>query len=85
MHNEIIKLKSNNEVISVYAYDDDEFDINIEVARLMDMINDHGTVNQIDAMEICKSRGWAIHKEFDPCHYYSNQYGYFYWFDTRGI
>jgi hypothetical protein len=83
MHIEIIKLKSTNELISTYAYDDDEFDLNIETERLMDMLNDHGTVNQIDAMEICKQRNWAIHKEFDPCNYYSNQYGYFYWFDMR--
>jgi hypothetical protein len=83
MHNEIIRLKSSNEVISVYAYDDDEVNKDIEMSRLMDMLNDHGTVEQINAMEICKQRGWAIHKEFDPCHYYSNQYGYFYWFDTK--
>lgn len=83
MHNEIIKLKSVNEVISIYAYDDDEINVDIEVSRLMDMLNDHGTVNQIDAMKICQQRKWAIHKEFDPCHYYANEYGYFYWFDMR--
>lgn len=83
MHNELIRLKSQNQIISIYAYDDDEFDINIETSRLMDMLNDHGTSEQLDAIEICKQRGWAIHKEFDPCHYYANSNGYFYWFDTE--
>lgn len=83
MHNELIKLKSNNEIISVYAYDDDEVNVNIEVSRLMDMLNDHGTVNQLDAMEICMQRGWPVYREYDPCHYYANSEGYLLWFDME--
>lgn len=51
MHSEIIKVDSV--LIDLTMYDDDEFDITAEVSRLMDMLNDHGTVNQIDAIEIC--------------------------------
>ena len=81
MHSEIIKVDSV--LIDLTMYDDDEFDLIAEISRLMDMLNDHGTVNQIDAIEICMQRGWSIHKEFDPAHYYANEHGYLYWFDME--
>ena len=79
MHSEIIRI--DRSLIDLTMYDDDELDLIAEVSKLMDMLNDHGTVNQIDAMEICKQRNWPVHKEYDPCHYYSNDEGYSYWFD----
>ena len=81
MHSEIIRI--DNGLVDLITYDDDEFDLIGETCRLMDMLNDHGTVDQINAMEICKQKNWAIHKEYDPCHYYSNDNGYLYWFDIR--
>ena len=81
MHSEILKIDNN--LVDFITFDNDEVNIQNEISKLMDMLNDHGTVNQIDAMEICKQRGWSIHKEYDPCHYYSNNEGYLYWFDMR--
>lgn len=81
MHSEIIRI--DRSLIDLVMYDDDEFDLIAEVSRLMDMLNDHGTVNQIDAMSICEQRGWAIHREYDPCHYYADNEGYLLWFDME--
>lgn len=81
MHSEIIKVDSV--LIDLTMYDDDEFDLIAEISRLMDMLNDHGTVNQIDAIEICMQRGWAIYREYDPAHYYANEHGYLLWVETR--
>ena len=81
MHSEILKYSSD--YFDHNVFDDDEISYEAEIERLMDMLNDHGTVNQIDAIEICKQRDWSIHKEFDPCHYYANEHGYFYWFEEH--
>ena len=81
MHSEIIKVDSV--LIDLTMYDDDEFDLIAEISRLMDMLNDHRTIHQIEAIAICQQRGWSIHKEFDPAHYYANEHGYLYWFDME--
>lgn len=83
MHSEIFKFTSG-QLYDFIELDDDEVIYENEVERLMDMINDHGTVNQIDAINICKQRDWAVHKEYDPANYYANEHGYLYWFDYRG-
>jgi hypothetical protein len=84
MHSEIFKFTSG-QLYDFTELDDDEVIYENEIDRLMDAINDHGTINQINAMEICKQRNWPVHKEYDPCSYFSDNEGYLYWFDYRNI
>ena len=81
MHSEIIK--TSNGLVDLSIYDNDEVNYNEQIEKLMDRLNDHGTINQIEAIEICNQRNWPIFREYDPAHYYSNNQGYLLWFEIR--
>lgn len=67
------------------ALDDDEFDLDDEVNKLMDQLNDEeDPAIQEFARNRCKFLGWGVERVYDPADYYSDNSGYV-WCITSGI
>ena len=62
--------------VELEALDNDEFDIDDEINKLMDMLNDEDPAIQEFAQNRCKFLGWSVEKVYDPADYYANSEGY---------
>lgn len=63
----------------------DEFDLDDEINKLMDMLNDvEDPATQEFAQARCKFLGWSIERVYEPTDYYADSQGYV-WCITGGI
>lgn len=72
------------EYCELEALDEDEFDLDDEVNKLMDMLNDEEdpTIQKF-ARNRCEFLGWNIERVYDPADYYSDNLGYVWCIDLR--
>lgn len=65
------------EYIELEDLDDDEFDLDDELNKLMDMLNDEqDPAIQEFARNRCKFLGWNVEQIYEPSDYYANDSGY---------
>lgn len=65
------------EYIELEDLDNDEFDLDDEVNKLMDMLNDNeDPIMQEFAQERCKFLGWKTERVYEPTDYYADESGY---------
>lgn len=88
MHSEIIASKRRyfnpktgssikTEYREITMYDDDEFDLDIAISELMDMLNDtEDPAMQEFARNRCAFLGWGVELICDPADYYADDLGY---------
>lgn len=73
------------EYTELEALDEDEFDLDDEVNKLMDMLNDEqDPLVQEFARNRCKFLGWEIEQVYEPSDYYFDDSGYV-WCITGGM
>ena len=78
MHSEIHRF-ANGKLIDQLAMDSDEFDLDDEINKLMDELNDvEDPIIQEFAQTRCKFLGWSVERVYDPADYYANELGYIY-------
>ena len=63
--------------------DDDEFDFDDEVNKLMDQLNSNEPELAEFARNRCKFLGWEVEQVYEPSDYYSDDSGYVWCIDLR--
>lgn len=70
--------------VELETLDDDEFDIDDELSKLMDQLNDtEDPAIQEFARNRCKFLGWGVERIYDPADYYADNTGYVWCIDLR--
>ena len=72
-----IGIRVITDYVELEALDDDEFDLDDEINKLMDQLNDEqDPLIQEFAKNRCKFLGWNIEQIYEPSDYYANSSGY---------
>jgi hypothetical protein len=74
--NPITGVSIKTDYYELEALDEDEFDIDDELNKLMDMLNSDDSELQEFARNRCKFLGWNIEQIYDPSDYYADDSGY---------
>lgn len=83
--NPVTRSSIKTEYVELQDLDEDEFDIDDTLNKLMDQLNDEqDPLIQEFARNRCKFLGWGIERIYDPTDYYADDSGHV-WCITSGI
>lgn len=81
--NPITGVSIKTDYCELEALDSDEFDIDDELNKLMDMLNSEDSELQEFAQARCKFLGWNTERVYEPADYYADDAGWVWCIDLR--